>query len=117
MQVGGGGAGDGFFDNDAVHCWQGLAGLGGGDLIASDQDDGDAVMGGNQGVEGGFADDAPIDGYFPDGAWVIAMAENGVAGADRAMIAYKEDGIKGAIQPFHHVERLVLAGDIGGLSV
>lgn len=70
----------------------------------------------DQGVDGRLAGDMPVEAHLVERARVVAMREDGDLGADRAMVAHEEDGVKRRIQSLHHVEGLMLAADQGRLA-
>jgi hypothetical protein len=64
-----------------------------------------------------LADGDAVEARLPDRRRVVGVGEDGPLGADRAVVGDHEHRIERGVEPLHHVQRLVPAGEIGGAVV
>ena len=93
-----------------------------GGVIAGDQDDRDAMMQGDQRVQGALADGRAVQPRFPYRERVVGVGQDRVLGADRPVVGDHEHGIKRASRPSIMYRGLCLpglvpAGQVGGVVV
>ena len=104
-------------DDDRLDPRHERLGLVGGRLVAGDERDRHAMVQRDERVQAGLAGHDPVDPDLPDRTRVVGVRQDGALVADRAVVAHHEDGVEPAVEPLHHVERLVLPREVRRAAV
>src|SRR5947209_7147826 len=79
--------------------------------ITAHKNDRHTIMGCNQCIDTRLTNDLSVDTHLPDSSRIIGVREDSMLSSNGAVITDKADTSETGIQAFHHVKRLVPAGN------